>query len=136
MYERILDKSLEPTIDELSAYCGENADLFVRLNKWLGKIYGTVQEVVFPYGNTYGWGVAHRIKQKLVCNIFAERDAFTVMLRLSNAQFRSIYNVVGASTQEIIDNRYICGDGGWVHCRVTCEERLEDIKTMLKAKCN
>lgn len=136
MYERMLDKSLEPTIDELSAYCGENADLFVRLNKWLGETYGTVQEVVFPYGNTYGWGVAHRIKRKLICNIFAERDAFTVMLRLSNAQFSSIYNVVGVSTQEIIDNRYICGDGGWVHCRVTCEESLEDIKTMLKAKCN
>lgn len=136
MYERMLDKTVIPTLDELIAYCGETAEFFTRLNVWLTETYGTVKEVVFPYGNNYGWGVAHKMKHKLVCNVFAERDAFTVMLRLSNVQFDSMYAKVGVYMRQYIDNKYPCGDGGWFHCRVTCEEHFDGIKTLLKVKCD
>lgn len=136
MYERMLDKTAVPTIDELTAYCGETAELFARLNDWLNELCGTVKEVVFPYGNKYGWGVAHKKKGKLICNIFAERDAFTVMLRLSNAQFDSIYDKVGAYARQYIDNKYPCGDGSWIHYRVTHLEHFDDMKTLLNVKCD
>lgn len=29
----------------------------------------------FPYGNSYGWGMKYFIKNKHVCDIFAEKDA-------------------------------------------------------------
>lgn len=124
MYERMLDKTAVPTIDELTAYCGETADLFARLNDWLTETYGTVKEVVFPYGNKYGWCVAHKKKGKLICNVFAERGAFTMMLRLSNAQFDFIYDKVGLYMQQYIDNKYPCGDGGWIYCRIKYKEHL------------
>lgn len=136
MHERMLDKTTVPTIDELTAYCGESAELFARLNDWLSETCDTVKEVVFPYGNNYGWGVAHKKKQKLICNLFAERGAFTVMLRLSNAQFDSIYDKVGPYTQQYIDNKYPCSDGGWIHYRIVREENFDDIKTLLKVKCD
>lgn len=134
MYERMLDKTAVPTMAELTAYCGETAELFARLNDWLTQTCGTVKEVVFPYGNKYGWCVAHKKKQKLVCNLFAERGAFTVMLRLPNAQFDSIYDKVGTNTRQYIDNKYPCGDGGWIHYRVTRLEHFDDMKTLLKVK--
>ena len=64
MYERMLNKQVAPSIEDLTAYCGENAELFALMNEWLSQTYGTVQTIVFPYGNKYGWGVAHRKKEK------------------------------------------------------------------------
>ena len=104
MYERLLDKQTVPTMEELEAYCGVRGVLFRELNEKLSQAYGTAQEIRFPYGNRYGWGVAHRKKKKLICDVFAEADAFTVMLRLSNQQFASVYHQMQPYTQEFIDN--------------------------------
>lgn len=135
MYERMLNKENEPTMAEMTAYCGTCAELFTLLNAWLADEYGLVQSITFPYGNHYGWGVAHRNKKKLVCHIFAEVNAFTVMLRMSDVQFESVYNRLKKDTQELIDHKYPCGNGGWIHYRVACREQLEDIQTLLSVKC-
>lgn len=134
MYERMLNKQKEPTVDEMTSYCGDNAERFALLNQWLTETYGTLQKVTFPYGNHYGWGIAHRSKNKLICNIFAEDNAFTVMMRLSKVQFDSVYGQVKKYAQEYIDSRYPCGDGGWIQYRVTCAEQFEDIQKLLTFK--
>ncbi len=135
MYERMLDKQTTPTVAELTAHCGENAELFTLLNQWISDTCGTVQKLTFPYGSKYGWGIAHRIKQKLICNIFAEANAFTVMIRLSDKQYKSLSGQLLDYTQSCIDNKYPCGDGGWIHYRVTRREHFEDIKKILAVKC-
>ena len=135
MYERMLNKQEEPTIAQMTAYCGACANLFTQLNEWLSGTFGTGQAITFPDGNQYGWGIAHRKNKKLICHVFAEENAFTVMMRLSNKQFESIYSQVQTGTREQIDHKYPCGDGGWIHYRVTCRERFDDIKTLLSVKC-
>jgi len=135
MYERMLDKSVIPTMDDLHAHCGEATELFDALNTWLGETFETEQKIVFPYGNKYGWGIAHRRKNKLLCNVFAERDAYTVMLRLSDKQFASVYDRLQPYAQNYIDHKYPCGDGGWIHYRVINPEQAEDIRTLLDMKC-
>ncbi len=136
MYERMLDKLTMPTIEEMAGYCGENAELFSALNEFLVSTFETEQKVVFPYGNKYGWGIGHYKKKKLMCNIFAEAGAFTVMVRLTNTQYGAIYDSLEKYTQEYIDNKYPCGDGGWIHYRITCKQHLEDIKKVLAVKCS
>ncbi len=79
MYERMLNKKEKPTVEEMTSYCDGNGERFSRLNRWLSETWRTVQQVTFPYGNQYGWGMAHRIGKKLICNVFAEDNAFTVM---------------------------------------------------------
>lgn len=135
MYDRMLDKQRKPTFDEMCEYCGKGKELFIRINEWLLEVCRTTQEICFPYGNNYGWAAAHRKKKKLVCNVFAERDAFTVMLRLSNQQFHLAYGQVEKEMQECIDNKYPCGDGGWLHYRVTGEANFCDIQKLLEMKC-
>ena len=135
MYERMLNKSQEPTAAQMTAYCGEMAALFTLLNGWLSESYGTEQKITFPYGNQYGWGISHRKRKKLVCNIFAEDNAFTVMLRLTNQQYAAVYGRLKKYTQDYIDNKYPCGEGGWIHYRVSRKEQLEDIQTLLAIKC-
>ena len=134
MYERMLNKQATPTIEEMTEFCGENGERFSLLNGWLTDSFKTEQKIVFPYGNSYGWGIAHRKKNKLVCNIFAEINAFTVMMRLSDKQYQTVYPRLRKYTQEYIENKYACGDGGWIHYRVTCKEHLDDIKALLSVK--
>ena len=35
MGERMLNKQVMPTMDEMRATCGSNAELFTKLNQWL-----------------------------------------------------------------------------------------------------
>lgn len=136
MYERMLNKQKTPTIEEMTNFCGENSERFTLINKWLSSSFNTEQKVVFPYGNNYGWGIAHKKKNKLMCNIFAENNSFTVMMRMSNKQYDTVYDKLRKYTQEYIDNKYPCGDGGWIHYRITCDEHFDDIKTLLAVKCS
>lgn len=136
MYERMLDKQVAPSIEEMTEFCGENSERFSLLNEWLVSSFSTEKKVVFPYGNQYGWGVAHKKKNKLICNIFAEDNAFTVMMRLSDKQYQTVYSQLQKYTREYIDNKCPCGDGGWIHYRITCKEHFDDIKTLLTVKCS
>lgn len=70
----------------------------------------------------------------MICDVFAEADAFTVMIRLSGKQFASVYDELQPYTREYIDNKYPCGDGGWLHYRVLEPEHLKDIETLLSVK--
>lgn len=135
MYERMLNKSKVPTIMEMTAYCGETATLFTELNGWLSATYGTTQAIVFPYGNSYGWGISHKKKGKLICNVFPENSTFSVMLRMSNLQFASVYGKLEDYTKQCIDNKYPCHDGGWIHYRVMNKTQFEDVKILIAAKC-
>ncbi len=136
MYERMLNRQEKPTPADMTAFCGGTGQWFARINEWLSQTYGTEQHITFPYGNKYGWGIAHRRKQKLLCNIFAERGGFTIMVRLSDAQFQSVYESLQTYARQYIDNRYPCGDGGWIHYRVTCEAQIGDIQTILAVRCS
>ena len=134
MYERMLNKQVKPTIEEMVRFCGENGINFTLFNGWLSDTFETEPQIVFPYGNKYGWGIAHRKGKKLLCNIFAEQNAFTVMMRLTDKQFATVYEQVSQRTREYIDNKYPCGGGGWVHYRIISKEDLDDAKQLLSAK--
>lgn len=56
------------------------------------------------------------------------------MLRLTDAAFAEAYPKLGAYMQSIIDNKYPCGNGGWIHAEIMDDERLEDIKLLLTIK--
>lgn len=134
MYERLLNKNEPQTMESLTAYCGEPGEAFAALSAWLSKSYDTEQQLSFPYGNHYGWCIAHRKKKKLICNIFAENSAFAVMMHLSDQQYASVYYNLCAHTQKAIDEKYPCGDGGWICYRVTEKAHFEDIKVLLGLK--
>lgn len=134
MYERMLDKEKKPTLTEMEDYCGKSGEYFTLLNAWLEKEYKTISKQVFPYGKSYGWAIEHRKKKKLMCHVFAEKEAFSVMMRLTNEQFAFIYDSLRPYSQDYIDHKYPCSEGGWIHYRVTCGEHFEDIKKLLALK--
>lgn len=135
MYERMLDKQTVPAMADLARYCGSNGEMFLQLNRRLPEAFDTIQEIRFPYGKQYGWCVTHRKKKKLICDIFAENGAFTVMMRMSNQQLAGIYGQLSQYGREFIDNKYPCGEGGWIRYRVLQAEHLEDVLLLLTTKC-
>lgn len=134
MNERMLDRTHKPTFEEMVAACGETGPMFLSFNDWLTTNFQTSSEISFPYGNTYGWAIAHRQKKKLICHVFAEQGSFCVMVRLANAQFAQVYPSVSKETQEKIDHKYPCGDGGWLHYRVSNPHNLKDVEALIAAK--
>lgn len=134
MYERMLDKANQPTFDEFTIYCGNTRELFLDLDRFLTEELRADKLLRFPYGNKYGWSYKYFIKRKHICDVFAEKDAFTIMVRLDNEQFESIYNDLLQYTREFIDHKYPCSDGGWIHYRVLSKEHTEDIKMILNKK--
>lgn len=135
MSERMLNKEIEPSKEELIAYCGKQGSAFLELHTFLSETFHTTQEIRFPYGLQYGWCITHRKGKKLICDVFAEKDAFTVMLRLSDKQFFEQYDDLLEETRMLIDHRYPCGNGGWIHYQVLNEEYNRDIKALLSIKC-
>lgn len=46
MYERMMNKQLRPTIEEITAYCSENAERFSMINDWLTTTFHTEQKML------------------------------------------------------------------------------------------
>ncbi len=134
MYERMLDKRLTPQFEDMASYCGASSSLFKGLNYYLASEFGTQTKIRFPYGNQYGWGVKHSKGSRHICDIFPESMAFSVMLRLNNKQIKFIYDDLLEYSKYFIDNKYPCGDGGWIHYRVIYQCHLNDIKKLLNCK--
>lgn len=134
MYERMLDKVIQPTMEQFIDHCATLGKSFLQLNDFLTSGLGSDSLMRFPYGDKYGWGVKYSFKNRLLCDVFAEKDAFTVMMRLTNVQFASVYDDLTDYAQQLIDNKYPCGEGGWIHYRVLNNQGLSDVKTLLQRK--
>ncbi len=134
MYERMLDKSIRPNITNMIDWCGESGTLFTELKQFMTEVKNAQNEIRFPYGNGYGWCVTYRKNKKLLCDVFPECGALNVMLRLSDDSFQKAYSSLTQYTQEQIDARYPCGNGGWIHDRITNKEHLDDIMKLLALK--
>lgn len=135
MYERLLDKNHQPSDEEYIAYCGLMKEYFIELDSFLLNELQLQKIMRFPYGNQYGWSFKYTSKNKLVCDIFAEKDAFTMMLRLDDNQYNQVLPFVSKKTQNLIQNKYPCGDaGGWIHLRVLNQKEYKDAKNLLCIK--
>lgn len=134
MYERMLDGQTQPSYEEFTEYCGERKALLEKADDFLINQLHAEKEMRFPYGKHYGWGLKYSLKRKHLCDIFAENGAFTVMLRLADSQFDKMYEGPLLETKKLIDNKYPCGSGGWIHYRVLTWQQLEDVFKMLRLK--
>jgi hypothetical protein len=139
MYERLLDKNNEPTIEQVEDYLGsESYNRLLSMEDHLQTHYHLTKEIRFPFGNSYGWGYKYSHKYSHLCYAFFEKGAFTVTVQIGDKQVHILerdLNDLSHKARELWDNRYPCGEnGGWVHCRVTSDEALTDIYRFIQAR--
>lgn len=138
MYERLLDKSNIPDDEFIREYLGETTfRLLELLEGELNKRYAYQKELVFPFGNNYGWGYKYSCKSKHLCHLFFEHGAFTILLQISGkdkAKLESILDNCLPKARELWENRYPCGEGGWVNYRIINPHEVSDIMRLIEIK--
>ena len=138
-YERMLDKSIKPTFTDMQQYIGECGKLWSEFGRRMEEICHIQTAVRFPYGNSYGWSIRYGLEgksNKHICDTFAENGAFTVHFSINNTQLDGVYNALSSYSKAICDNKYPCGDGGWLSYRVLTDDNLDDVLKILAYKLN
>ena len=139
MYERLLDKSNEPTAEQVKEYLGsESYERLSEFEEYLQTHYQLSKEMRFPFGNNYGWGYKYSHKTLHLCYAFFEAGVFTVTLQIGDKQVHSVedmMNTLSPKAHELWANRYPCGEhGGWIHYRILGGEDLSDVYKLIGAK--
>lgn len=136
--ERLLDKNIVPSFSEISDLLGEKA--IKRLDEFEGYLnshYDLVRALKFPFGNNYGWGYKYSHKSKMLCYLFFEKGSFTITITIGKPELKKLYQELERmlpKTQILWENRYPCGEGGWIHYPVENDIELQDIKKLMYIK--
>jgi hypothetical protein len=138
MYERMLNKEIVPTEEAIKEHIGKKAlENMIIIKNAMEKAYKINMELRFPYGNKYGWG--YRIsdeKKKYLFDIFFEKGGINIMLKAeikSESQIEK-YSKLSEEGKKYWENRYPCGNGGWIHYRIVNKKHLKDIGIFLSIK--
>ena len=139
MYERLLDKNNEPTLEHVKEYLGEDSiKRLLSLESYLQTHYHLLKEIRFPFGNSYGWGYKYSHNYSHLCYAFFEKGAFTVTIQIGDKRVHLVENGLSdlsPKARELWKNRYPCGNnGGWVHYRILNDGELNDIYKFMSAK--
>lgn len=139
MYERMLNKEIEPSLKEMYEVIGtDGAGILEDFEQFLRSSYDIVTELRFPFGSKYGWGIKFSHRTKHLCYVFPENGSFTVMTQIGAeaVKLEARLDTFLPRTQELWKHRYPCGQGGWVHYRVLDRKEIEDIKELIRLKKN
>ena len=141
MYERMLNKQITPTEDEIKNYIGiKSVENMETLMNCLNRIFEINIELKFPFGNNYGWGYKISDKKKHLFYLFFEKNSITIMLQIKGIKTEKEmekYKNLSEEGKKYWENRYPCGEnGGWIHYRVLNKTHLRDIGIFLSIKAN
>jgi len=134
MYERMLDKTTQPSFEEMLTYVGSAAKLWLELEEYLINSWSATRTIRFPYGKDYGWGGGYKRKSKHICDVFAEEGAISILMQIKTASMDRILFDLDKETVALWEGAYPCGTGRWIDFRVTTESQLKDAKKIISAK--
>jgi len=134
MYERMLDKSTQPSFEEMLTHVGSTAKLWLELEEYLVDNFGATRTIRFPYGKDYGWGGGYKKKSKHICDIFAEKEAISILMQIKTVSMDRILPDLDKETVALWEDAYPCATGRWIDFRVTTKSQLEDAKKIVGAK--
>ena len=141
MYERMLNKQVIPTQDEINEFIGKKSVENIKLIKnGLENIFEINMELKFPFGNNYGWGYKVSSKSKHLFYIFFEKNSITLMLQINKIETEKElekYNKLSEEGKKYWENRYPCGkNGGWIHYRILNKKHIKDTEIFISIKTN
>ncbi len=136
-YERMLDKTRQPTNPEILSYIGQPAgDCWSALNRYLRETYQIEPEVKFG-GAKYGWQLSYRKGGRPLCDLYPENGAFTTLVVLGgkeSAQALSDLDAFGRNVRACLENTPAFHDGRWLWIRVHQPRDVEDIQRLVLYK--
>jgi hypothetical protein len=139
MYERMLNKNIIPSENDIKEHIGKKSFENIELIKsGLRKIFNINFELKFPFGNNYGWGYKFSDGKRHLFYLFFEKNSITIMLQINGIKTEiENYNKLSEEGKNYWINRYPCGEnGGWIHYRIINKKQLKDIEIFLTIRTN
>ena len=126
MYEKLSNKNETPAMEGLLTHIGKAKEIFEIIDNYLTGELNTEMTPIYFDAHDKGWGIGYRSKKdKYVCNIVMEKDAFLFVTRLSEENIKNVYNEVSAHAKECIDTSPY-RHRGWIEYRVLETENIEE----------
>ena len=134
MSERLLNKNEIPTTEGFLSHIGQAKELYADIDVFLIDDIKAQNMIKFD-AHSSCWKMSYHVKRKYICDIIAEKDAFTIVTRLSGEDIEKIYEEVTTYSKKYIDNSPY-RHRGWIEHRVLESEHLESAKIILQARAN
>lgn len=141
MHERMLDKTRQPTDEEMTAFIGQPiAAAWTELRHFLVETYGIVP-VFNSGGKKYGWNLQHRSGGRPLCEMYPENGSFTTLVVLGKNELDQALQKLdsyGSSVQQALKESPRYHDGCWMYIRVSdpqaCQQDVRDIAQLILIK--
>jgi hypothetical protein len=134
-YERLLNRELVPSIDQIKQTIGKDVLLFWNdIWNYIQDAYEINPELVF-YGKKYGWCYRFRKSSKTLFTIFPENGTFTILITLGKKEIDKLdFKNLSEYTKNIFNYTPQLHDGRWLWIRVLKADVISDIKLLLQSK--
>ncbi|MFW9916134.1 MAG: DUF3788 domain-containing protein [Candidatus Thorarchaeota archaeon] len=136
-FSRMMDKTHQPTEEEILSYIGEEARAaWAEIIQFIEDHYDFVPETVF-YGAKYGWTIRYRKSGKTLCSFFPEKGGFTALITLGKNEAQKALTIreeLSPQTRALLEGTKQLHDGRWLWIRLLTTSDTEDIKKLLQIK--
>ena len=141
MHERMLDKTKQPSEEEMVQFIGEPLNLvWTGLRQFLVETYD-IAPVFNSGGQKYGWNLQYRVGSRPLCEMYPESGSFTTLVILGKAELEQALarlETFGALIQRALLETPRFHDGCWMYIRVadsqTCWQDVQDIEQLILIK--
>jgi len=136
-FRRMIDKTREPTEEEMLSFIGEQAkEAWLEIRQFLEDRYDLVPETIF-YGTRYGWTIRYRKGGKTLCSLFPEKGGFTILIVLGKKESKkalSIRDELSSKICVLLGDTEQLHDGRWLWIRLLRTSDTDDVKKLLGIK--
>lgn len=141
MYERMMDKTTQPTEEAMFAFIGQPiAEAWTALRRFLVETY-EIEPIFNSGGKKYGWNLQYRKGGRPLCEMYPENGSFTALVILGKAELAQgleRLETFGPLVQQALVETPRFHDGCWMYIRVadpqTCMQDVKDIQELILIK--
>lgn len=141
MYERMMDKSAQPTDEEMVHWIKQPiAAEWTALRQFLGDTYA-IAPIFNSGGKRYGWNLQYRISGRPLCEMYPEDGSFTALVILGKAELDQAMDrleTFGSTVRKAVEESPRYHDGCWMYIRVadplTSHQDVQDIEALILIK--
>ena len=132
MFERLKDKKSVPTIEEFVSHMENTRDLYEEIDAFLLKSIDS-QKALKMDAHSQCWTISYHRRKKYICNIIAEKNAFTLVTRLTESDLEKVREQASPYARECMENSPFIGRG-WIEYRVLNKDQISDAELFIQTR--
>lgn len=120
------------TIEEIMDFSSRKED-WLELERKLSIDY-VIEKIIIQDSKSAGWGVNYRVGKNSLCYIHPEINGLFIAVQIREAVIENIKAQLSDYALKVWENRYPCGEGGWMWYRLTQSNQIDEVRLLLNNK--